>query len=1426
MPAGTRRTTSREMATLLLLAVVIALVVTDLPVAAQDTEAPPPWSFQGEETRLEDADERPGRIAPTAGQRAIVEGMGATARWNALGTPQVLVRHGGYLATGLDPDPTRAADTARAWLRANAELFRLSPAAVDELVLLQDSPLYDSPDLSWHKDGRSGPDNPDVAHAVRFRQHFDGIPAGQDGMVVVGVDRGRIFWVSSSLSDGQLNADRPRISATAAWLAAAEDVGLPVSATALGAVTDGEDWFEFDAEGLGDVQRARLVALPTPADGVRLAWETLLLDSTPTNRQPLAFTHFVDAVDGRVWKRHNRLHHLAGPGVIGQSDEQDNPAWTTFPAYPTLVPLPTEGNLVADGVSEDTRERWCWFAGEDCDRVVGEAEGFQNTASPFPWDVDPRVPGEPSTFTSRGNNANTAPSCASFLTPDLCTFDRPVAPDRDYEFEWTNQWYEESCSPAVFTSPQRNDIDAATIALFVGHNRMHDWAYYLGWTEENSNMQETNFGKTSEVRAQDPETGQTQAGWTFGTVNPAYGRDNANQITPPDGIPGVTNQYLWQPIASAAYVPCVDGAYDMAVVAHEVGHAIQHRMTAGPDTGLSGHQATSMGESWSDLTAVEYLSGLGLIEQGENPYAVGAYVVGDPERGIRNHAMNRSPLNYSNIEYDFVVRSVHSNGEIWSAAHHDIREALIAKYDEQFPAGDQELQTACAEGQLPADQCPGNRRWIQLMHDGFLLQPSQTTMVDARDAILAADVARFGGANQAELWQAFARRGLGAEAESPEFTDENGNERQGVENVDPTPDFTSPLADNVAVTFAPVAADGGEAPENVRIFVGEYEARSRPIADTDPATDLGDSASFAPDTYQFLAVADGFAWVRFDQPLAEDGTIEIPMQRNVASRHQGAEVTSHDGVNSNKLIDDSEETNWASLGSDGTASEPDDVEGRQVTVRLAGEGAQRVGRVQVSAMLRPTESDDPGDDPEEEPGPDSPPFPPEEPEGDTGGQNRFSALRSFQILACNAEAGQDCATEEGFEVVYTSPDDAFPAGPFRPRTEELTLRSFDVPETEATHVRLRVLTNQCTGTPEYQGDLDNDPSNATDCRTEAGAGGLIAPQGENVRAAMLQVLDGPQPPVGDARVRRLAGSNRIETAVAVSRASFPAGADTVVIARSDLYPDALAGSPLAFDHEAPILVTPPESLAAPVAAEIDRLGASTAILLGGTDALSGAVADAVRAREPVETVRRVEGATRFDTAAAIAGELGGDEVFITEGAHPHPRRGWPDALAVAPLAAHTGTPILLVHSDALPAPTRRALEGKRLATVVGGPTAVSQRVFTEIDAVATTTERVAGDDRYATAVAVAGRAESTGMGVGHVFAATGEEFVDALVAGPAVAREGGVFVLVPPADLDRSPAVRRFLDERARRIAQITIVGGPAAVSDRVEQQLAAIMVR
>ena len=65
-------------------------------------------------------------------------------------------------------------------------------------------------------------------------------------------------------------------------------------------------------------------------------------------------------------------------------------------------------------------------------------------------------------------------------------------------------------------------------------------------------------------------------------------------------------------------------------------------------------------------------------------------------------------------------------------------------------------------------------------------------MLDARDAYLAADRMRFGGANQAELWTAFARRGFGEKAASADPSEDDGGFGD-TDDPDPVPSFESPL---------------------------------------------------------------------------------------------------------------------------------------------------------------------------------------------------------------------------------------------------------------------------------------------------------------------------------------------------------------------------------------------------------------------------------------------------------------------------------------------------------------------------------------------------------------------------------------------------------------------------------------------------------
>ena len=215
-------------------------------------------------------------------------------------------------------------------------------------------------------------------------------------------------------------------------------------------------------------------------------------------------------------------------------------------------------------------------------------------------------------------------------------------------------------------------------------------------------------------------------------------------------------------------------------------------------------------------------------------------------------------------------------------------------------------------------------------------------MIQARDAMLAADLARFGGANQDLLWQGFAMRGFGQHQNTVSNAD-----------TDPVPDFSSPLANNATLNFSADTKDkdagAGEREDLRRRLRGAVD----PIADTDPATatdgtnatgNLDNTAQFVPTgpnslaagkrwtAYNFVAVAPGYGFVRFKVQNLQPGqtrNITIHFATNYASATQGATITG-DALGTNtslgNLIDDTESTN------DGQTGAP--VAGRWVVVAL------------------------------------------------------------------------------------------------------------------------------------------------------------------------------------------------------------------------------------------------------------------------------------------------------------------------------------------------------------------------------------------------------------------------------------------------------------------------------------------------------------
>lgn len=297
-----------------------------------------------------------------------------------------------------------------------------------------------------------------------------------------------------------------------------------------------------------------------------------------------------------------------------------------------------------------------------------------------------------------------------------------------------------------------------------------------------------------------------------------------------------------------------------------------------------------------------------------------------------------------------------------------------------------------------------------------------------------------------------------------------------------------------------------------------------------------------------------------------------------------------------------------------------------------------------------------------------------------------------------------------------------------------------------------------------------------------------------------------------------AGADRYATAIQVSQDSFPAGSRVVVVATGANWPDALGGSALAGRFGAPILLSRPEALPADVKAEIERLGAGYAVVLGSEKALSADVYDELVDMLGAENVMRIGGADRYETSNLIASALldeMGDETsgyaFVATG------QNFADALAASPIAALAGMPIFLSGPNGLSDETAQLMADAGVSQVVllGDEAAVAPDTEVTILARGMTAVRIDGANRYETAAKVAQwGVDEWGMLWDGVALTTGLNFPDALAGGVAQAWRGSVLLLSDPKTL--SPATRTALEGNAGDIGGIRFLGGPTALSQAV----------
>ena len=576
--------------------------------------------------------------------------------------------------------------------------------------------------------------------------------------------RGQLMNVSSTMlprPEGGFAPAATRLTAARAIRAAADSIGVEVTVepapvgSALGA-SQRQSWASTPDFRSDRAVTTELVFFPLTRTDIRPAWKVFLPEIGAGNDYDL----IVDASDGRLLWRRNELQFALAPAPASPPGGTQD---ITLRVYTLDSPAPgSPGNLTPNGFQFPTVAR-----------TLVTVTPASVPQSPLSWIND-------GGNDTQGNNVDAHLDLNADNVPDL---PRPTgSPFRVFDFAQDN-----TQAPTTWR-------DAAVTNLFYFCNRYHDRLYAFGFDEPAGNFQQDNFGRGG--LGNDRVMADAQDG---------SGTNNANFSTPADGASGRMQQYIF-----TGPTPDRDSDMDSDIVYHEHSHGLSNRLH---HLQLSGTQAGGMGEGWGDYFGVSLNA-----EPTDDPnlnYCTGGYTTllfagGFTDNyyfGIRRFPystdLNKNPTTYADTDPaqqaypPSVPRSpaignqaneVHNVGEIWANMLLECRAQMWSHLG--FAAND---------------------RMMQLVVDGMKLDPGNPNFLQARDAILQADMNRYGGADLGDLWTAFAKRGCGYSATSP-----SGGSTSGiVEAYDLPIIFAYPagrptqLQPNRATTFQVVISGAG-----------------------------------------------------------------------------------------------------------------------------------------------------------------------------------------------------------------------------------------------------------------------------------------------------------------------------------------------------------------------------------------------------------------------------------------------------------------------------------------------------------------------------------------------------------------------------------------------------------------------------------------
>ena len=589
---------------------------------------------------------------------------------------------------------------------------------------------------------------------AHFTQQVNGIPIfGAE--VKAGFSRSdSMFRVINSLApalDANAAGQADFSSPESAIISAASHIGIAIGGDELVAQSVKADERRFSHPKLADTIEAEKFFFPVGNGVVRPSWRILLWTDGP------AYYVVVDASDGSMLWRKNLTEEQLLPATYSVYGNSTSPLKTAD--SPSAY---TPGCLSPIGCAQPPAVARTSFT-----LVGNEGSYFFNNTGWIPDSGLPvRTPANPNITDGNNVEAGIDRMAPTGVDDNGWAFGSPT--------RVFNQTYNpapgmpppgEEPLPGMQTYPPSAFQQGVIAHGFYTVNRWHDEMYLFGFNEPSGNFQHSNFGR-----------GGSEEDRVSFEMQDHSGTNGANFSTTADGGRPRLQMFIW-----TGSTPDRDGALDTQVVTHEMTHGLTGRLH-GNATGLSSNMARGMGEGWSDFYSLALLSEP--TDSRLGTYTVGGYITynvfpgfeANYYYGIRRfptavlaslgpNGLPHNPLTwrYVNAGCNTLIGTdstnpnsafprgpigstspcdqIHNLGELWSVTLWEVRDQLIERH-----------------GALV-----GNRRAIQYITDGMKLSPLNPTVLNSRDAIVAAAIIAD-GQDLPPILRGFAVRGLGAGA--------------------------------------------------------------------------------------------------------------------------------------------------------------------------------------------------------------------------------------------------------------------------------------------------------------------------------------------------------------------------------------------------------------------------------------------------------------------------------------------------------------------------------------------------------------------------------------------------------------------------------------------------------------------------------------